>query len=149
MPDTAEHLHQRQRAAIRCGTAGVVGALTCTLACCLPAVLLALGAGSSAAGMAGMDHAGHRDHGALDSLLQLLHRVSPALLIGSIALIAAAFALRRPVAALLAVLAGVVLYVSVHVQSDPLLMYAGMAVGYGSWIALYLWTRPARKSGTE
>ena len=39
------------------------------------------------------------------------------------------------------VIAGAVLYFSVHGQSDPTVMYAGMALGYGAWVTLYLWTR--------
>ncbi len=125
----------------RFGIAGVIAALTCTLACCLPAVLVALGAGASAA--AG---AGHAAHGAGESrwapVLEVLHRISPALLIVAIVLVAAALGMRRRAAVLPALAAGVVLYLSVHGQADPALMYAGMAVGYGAWIGLYLWTRP-------
>lgn len=133
------------RAASRFGTAGVVAALSCTLACCLPALLVVFGMG---AGMAGMGESGDHAGGTLGTLLQLLHRISPALLLVSIVLVAGAFALRRPVAVIPAVLAGVVLYVSVHHQPDPLVMYAGMAIGYGSWIALYLWTRPRNDGPT-
>lgn len=123
------------KAATRCGTAGVLAALSCTLACCLPALLAVFGGSAGAIGMAGMGES----HG---GLLHLLHRVSPALLLVSIVLVAAAFALRRPLSAIPALLAGVVLYASVHGQADPLVMYAGMVVGYGSWVALYLRTRP-------
>lgn len=130
------------RAATRFGAAGVVAALTCTLACCLPAVLVAFGAGAATAGMAAMGDADDHGDGALGTLLHLLHRISPGLLVVSIVLVAGAFALRRPIAVIPAMLAGVVLYLSVHGQSDPLVMYAGMAIGYGSWIGLYLWTRP-------
>ncbi|MGB3476264.1 MAG: hypothetical protein WBA69_15940 [Mycobacterium sp.] len=127
----------------RFGAAGVVAALTCTLACCLPAILVALGAGASAA--AGAGHAGHGAGGSqgwLATVLDTLHRISPVLLIVSIVLVAVAFALRRRAAVLPALIAGVVLYLSVHGQDDPLVMYAGMALGYGAWIVLYLWTRP-------
>jgi hypothetical protein len=74
-------------------------------------------------------------------LLQTLHRISPALLIASMVLVAGAFAMRRRAAVLPALLAGAVLYVSVHGQADPAVMYAGMAIGYGGWLGLYLWTR--------
>ncbi|WP_152664822.1 hypothetical protein [Mycobacterium sp. UM_Kg27] len=127
----------------RFGAAGVVAALTCTLACCLPAALAALGAGASAA--AGMGHAGHATgefRGWFAALLDVLHRLSPVLLTASVVLVTVAFALRRRAAVLPALLAGVVLYLSVHGQDDPAVMYAGMALGYGAWIALYLWTRP-------
>lgn len=131
------------RAVAGCGTAGALATLTCMLTCCLPAILLALGAGSSgAAGMAGMSH--HQSHGTFGGLLHALHQISPALLIVSIVLVAGAFALRRPAAVVPALLAGVVLYVSVHAQPEPAVMYAGMALGYGTWIGLYLWTRRTR-----
>lgn len=133
------------RAATRWGTAGVVAALACTLGCCLPAVLIAFGAGGATAGMAGMGES-HPAHGTLAGLLHVLHRISPGLLMVSIVLIAGAFALRRPIAVIPALLAGVVLYASVHGQSDPIVSYAGMAVGYGSWVGLYLWTRPGNRN---
>jgi hypothetical protein len=125
----------------------VIAALTCTLACCLPAILVALGVGASAA--AGTGHAAHGAGGSpgwSGALLDVLHRNSPGLLIVSIALVAGAFAMRRRAAVLPALLAGVVLYLSVHGQADPVVMYAGMAIGYGAWIGLYLWTRPSAES---
>lgn len=84
----------------------------------------------------------HRAHGSLGTLLHLLHRISPGLLMVSIVLIAGAFALRRPVAVIPALLAGAVLYAGVHGQSNPSVMYAAMGVGYGTWLGLYRWTRP-------
>jgi hypothetical protein len=137
------------RVGTRCGAAGVLGALTCTLACCLPAILMALGVGAAGASMGGHDAHAHGAAGTPGSLLHLLHRISPVLLIVSIVLIAGAFALRRPVAVIPALTAGAVLYLSVHGQTHPAVMYAGMAVGYGTWIGLYLWTRPDRRSEPE
>lgn len=127
----------------RAGVVGVLAALTCTLACCLPAILVAVGAGAGV--VSGAGHAAHGaggSHGWLAGLLDTLHRISPILLIVSIALVTVAFALRRRAAVLPALVAGLVLYLSVHGQSDPAVMYAGMALGYGAWIALYVWTRP-------
>jgi len=121
----------------------VIAALACTLGCCLPAILVAFGVGASAA--AG---AGHAAHGAAESggwfaaTVDVVHQISPVLLIVAIVLVAAAFAVRRRAAVLPALVAGVVLYLSVHAQSAPIVMYAGMALGYGVLIALYLWTRP-------
>ncbi|WP_234812215.1 hypothetical protein [Mycolicibacter longobardus] len=133
----------------RFGMAGVLAALTCTLACCLPAILVALGAGASAAG--GVGHAAHggaQSQGWFAAVLDVLHRISPGLLLASIVLVAVAFAMRRRAAILPALVAGVVLYLSVHGQTDPAVMYAGMALGYGAWIALYLWTRPRPGAGS-
>lgn len=144
MAASAQHGSPRGRSPIRIAAAGAAAGLACALACCLPPVLVALGAGASAAGMAGMGQHGTDPHGTLGTALHLLHRISPALLIVSILLVTTALTLRRAAAAVPALLAGVLLYVSVHVQSDPAVMYAGMAVGYGSWLALYRWTRPAR-----
>lgn len=128
----------------RFGVAAVAAAMVCTLGCCLPAILVALGAGASAA--VGMGHAAHGaggSHGWFAAALDVVHRVSPVLLLVSIVLVTAAFAMRRRVAVLPALLAGVVLYFGVHGQTDPVVMYAAMALGYGAWIALYLWTRPS------
>ncbi|MEB3031155.1 hypothetical protein [[Mycobacterium] nativiensis] len=133
----------------RFGITGVIAALACTLGCCLPAILVALGAGASAA--AGMGHAAHggdEAQGWFAEVLGMVHRISPVLLIVSIALVAVAFAMRRRAAVLPALLAGVVLYFSVHGQSDPIVMYAGMALGYAAWFALYLWTRPRHDAGS-
>ena len=80
----------------RVGVAGVIAALTCTLACCLPAILVVLGVGASAA--AGTGHGAHgsaQAGGWFAGLLEVLHRISPGLLIVSIALVAGAFAMRR------------------------------------------------------
>lgn len=152
MGHTAENRQAKQRrwttgraaTSARCATAGVLGALVCWFTCCLPPILVALGAGvSTSAGMAGMGHASTLG-GRPGAILDLLNRITPGLLIASIVLITGAFALRRPAAAIPALLAGVVLYLSVHAQPDPVVMYTGMAVGYGTWIGLYLWTRPAQ-----
>lgn len=127
----------------RLGVAGVIAAVVCTLGCCLPAILVAFGAGASAvAGVGHAAHGGHEAQGWFAKALGAVHQISPVLLIASIVLVAAAFAVRRRAAVLPALLAGVVLYLSVHGQTDPVVMYAGMALGYAVWIALYLWTRP-------
>lgn len=52
-----------------------------------------------------------------------------------------AFALRRPVAAVPAVLAGAVLYAGMYTQSNQALMYGSIAVGYAAWIGTHLWVR--------
>lgn len=142
MSVTPQCQRSRPTAGRRFGVAGVIAALTCTLGCCLPAILVVLGIGAS--GAAGMGHGAHgtgESRGWLAVLLETLHRISPALLIASVVLVAAAFVLRRRAAVLPALLAGAVLYFSVHGQSDPVVMYAGMAVGYGIWVGLYFWTR--------
>jgi len=149
MSDTAQCPDRRRvRTTRRFGVAGVMAALVCTLGCCLPAILVALGAGASAA--AGMGHAAHGagpSGGWFAATVEVLHRISPVLLVASILLVAAAFAMRRRATVLPALAAGVVLYLSVHAQTDPVVMYAGMALGYGAWIALYLWTRPSAEAG--
>jgi hypothetical protein len=146
-PECPDRRRLTPTAGRRLGLTGVIAALTCTLACCLPAILVALGAGASAA--AGAGHAAHGAGGSrgwMGTLLDVLHRVSPGLLILSIALVAGAFAMRRRVAVVPALLAGLVLYLSVHGQTDPTVMYAGMVLGYGAWIGLYLWTRPSAEA---
>lgn len=144
MSDTAQCPQRRpQHTPRRFGLAGVVAAVVCTLGCCLPAVLAALGIGASAAvGMGHAAHGGDEPRGWFATVLDVVHRISPVLLIVSIVLVTAALAMRRRAAVLPALSAGAVLYLSVHGQTDPIVMYAGMALGYGVWIALYLWTRP-------
>ncbi len=130
----------RTRAACS-GAAGAAG-LTGALVCGSSMVLAGLGVGTSTtaigmAGMAGMDRASTAPHG----LLGLLIRVGPGLLIASAVLIALAFALRRPGAAVPALLAGAVLYAGMYAQPSRAVMYASIAVGYAGWAVLYLWVR--------
>jgi hypothetical protein len=104
-------------------------------------LLAAAGAGASAAatGMAAMPGTGGAPrHG----LLGVLVRIGPGLLIASVLLITAAFALsRRPRAAVPGLLAGALLYWGMYAQPSLTLMYASIAVGYTAWAALYLWVR--------
>jgi hypothetical protein len=124
------------------GTAGLLG----SLACGASMVAAAAGAGGSAAaaGMAAMSGRGATAHG----LLGVLLRAGPGLLIASVLLVTAAFALRRLIAAGGALLAGAVLYGGMYGQSSPAVMYASFAVGYPAWAGLYLWTR-TRPAGRQ
>ena len=89
-------------------------------------LLAAAGAGASAAaaGMAAMPGTGGAPrHG----LLGVLLRIGPGLLIASVLLITAAFALsRRPRAAVPALLAGALLYWGMYAQPSLTLMYASI-----------------------
>jgi len=123
-------------------SAGVLG-LVGTTACGASMVLVALGVGTSAAatGMAAMSGTGPgpgAPHGALGMLL----RIGPWLLVASALLVTAAFGLtRRPATAILALLAGALLYAGMYAQPNLAVMYAAIAVGYTAWGALYLWVR--------
>ena len=121
-------------------SAGVLG-LVGTTACGASMVLVALGVGTSAAatGMAAMAGTGPgAPHGALGVLL----RIGPWLLVVSVLLVTAAFGLtRRPATAILALLAGALLYAGMYAQPNVAVMYAAIAVGYTAWGALYLWVR--------
>jgi len=124
------------------GALGLVG----TMACGASMVLVALGVGASAAatGMAAMSGTGP---GAPHGVLGVLLRIGPWLLVASVLLVAAAFALgRRPVSALPALLVGALLYAGMYAQPNLAVMYAAIAVGYTAWGALYLWVRRARPS---
>lgn len=126
-------------------SAGVLG-LVGTIACGTSMVLVAVGVGTSAAatGMAAMSGTGpDAPHGVLGVLL----RIGPWLLVASVLLVTAAFALgRRPASALPALLAGALLYAGMYAQPDLTVMYAAIAAGYTAWGALYLWVRRARPS---
>lgn len=106
-------------------------------------VLVAVGIGTSAAatGMAAMSGTGpDAPHGVLGMLL----RIGPWLLVCSVLLVTAAFGLtRRPATAILALLAGALLYIGMYAQPHLTVMYAAIAVGYTAWAALYLWVRRA------
>lgn len=119
------------------GTLGAAG----SVACGISMILIAAGVGASAAatGMAAMSGTGA---GAPHGVIGVLLRVGPWLLVVSVLLVTAAFALtRRPAAAIPALLAGAVLYVGMYRQASLSVMYASIAVGYTAWIALYLLVR--------
>ena len=120
--------------------AGALGAAG-SVACGISMILIAAGVGASAAasGMAAMSGTGAgTPHGVLGVLL----RIGPWLLVVSVLLVTAAFALTsRPAAAIPALLAGAGLYAGMYRQTSLLVMYASIAAGYTVWIALYLWAR--------
>ena len=135
--DTARRAGRRSAGAL-----GVLG----SAACAVSMILAAAGAGGSAAGasMAAMTATGPAVAG---SVLGALIRSGPWLLLTSVLLVTAAFALsRRPVTALPALLAGGVLYAGMYAQSSPPVMYAGIAVGYLAWAALAHWVRTAGRN---
>ena len=105
-------------------------------------VLAAAGAGASAtaAGMAGMSTSGGTHPGLLGALI----RIGPGLLIASVVLVTAAFALRHRLAAAPALLAGAVMYAGMYAQANQAAMYASITVGYAAWTGLYLWLRACR-----
>jgi hypothetical protein len=116
------------------GTAGVLGSLACGASMILAGI--GVGTSTAAAGMAGMDHTGGPT-----GLLGVLLRAGPALLIASVVLIAAAFALKRPAALAPAVIVGAVLYAGMYAQPNLTLMYLSIVAGYLGWAAIYLWIR--------
>jgi hypothetical protein len=82
--------------------------------------------------------------GAPHGVLGVLLRIGPWLLVGSVLLVTAAFWLtRRPATAILALLAGALLYAGMYAQPNLAVMYAAITVGYTAWAALYLWVRRA------
>jgi hypothetical protein len=106
-------LRTRRAGSAAAGAAGMTGSLACAASMALAG--LGLGASTAAVGMAGMNGA----RNAPNTMLDLLIRVGPGLFIASTVLIALAFALQRLVAAVLALLAGGVLYAGMYAQSQP------------------------------
>ena len=130
---------QGARAARRAaGAAGVAGSVACAASMVLAAA--GVGASATAAGMVGMSSHGGTHPGLLGALI----RIGPGLLIASIVLVAGAFALRHPPAAVPAVVAGAVLYAGMYAQANLAVMYASIAVGYAAWTGLFLWLRARR-----
>jgi len=126
--------HRRRAPLLHAGrrSAGVLG-LVGTIACGASMVLVAVGVGTSAAatGMAAMSGTGP---GAPHGVLGVLLRIGPWLLVGSVLLVTAAFWLtRRPATAILALLAGALLYAGMYAQPNLAVMYAAIAVGYTAW----------------
>jgi len=146
------------RARVASGVAGTCGSFACVAAMVLPLVGLAgagAAAGAQAAGgsMAGMGPAtttatsGASHPG---GVLGALVTYGPELLVVSVLLVAASFALRRPVAALPAVVAGALLYWGMYAQASVALMYVTIVVAYLAWVAVYAWvrTRPRSQRGS-
>lgn len=124
------------------GGLGVAGSAAC--AASMVGVGVGVGVGAVAAAASGMAAMSGTGPGAPDGLLGVLLRIGPGLLVVSVLLVTAAFALsRRRVAAVPALLAGAVLYAGMYAQPDLAVMYAGIAFGYLAWAGLYLWVRNA------
>jgi hypothetical protein len=99
---------------------------------------LGIAGATTATGMAGMDQAAPASPGVLATLLQ----IGPWLLGISVLLVTVSFALGpRRWAAIPALLAGAVLYAGMYTQTNLVVMYASIAIGYIAWLALYLWSR--------
>ena len=122
------------------GALGVLGSMACTAS--MIAAAVGVGGAAAATGMTGMtaNGSGHPG-GALGALV----RIGPWLIVVSVLLVAAAFALTyRPVTAIPALVAGAVLYAGMYAQSSLPVMYASIAVGYLTWAALPLWVTHRR-----
>jgi len=134
------------------GALGVLASLACTAAMTLPVLGVAgAAAAAGARGAGGMDSmssmypAGGGDSGGL--LGWLLTYYGPALLVVSIVLVTLSVAVRRPLAAVPALLWGALLYWGMYGQPSYPVMYLTLALGYAGWIGTYLWaaTRPDRR----
>lgn len=122
------------------GALGVAGSVVCGASMVLVGVGVGVSAGAT--GMAAMSGTGV---GAPNGVLGVLLRIGPWLLVVSVLLVTATFGTtRRPATALLALLAGVVLYAGMYLQPNLVVMYVSIAIGYAAWGALYLWVRRAR-----
>lgn len=119
------------------GLLGAVGSVACAGSMLLAAVGLGVAAG--AAGMAAMSGtAVARPDGLLGALLG----VGPWLQLVSTALVVLAFTLsRRPVSALPALFAGILLQVGMYNQPSLVVMYLSIAISSAVWLALYGWGR--------
>ena len=129
-----------------CAVAGGVGALACSVTMTLAAlgvIGLAAAASGSMAGMEGMGSGSSgqtSSSGLLGSLVRFLVQVGPPLLIISAAAIGVSLGMRRRVAVIPAVLAAVVMYAGMYLQSGVPVMYAAIIFGLIAWISLYIWT---------
>ena len=117
------------------GALGVLGSMACTAS--MIAAAVGVGGAAAATGMTGMPATGSGHPG---GALGALARIGPWLIVVSVLLVAAAFALTyRPVTAIPALVAGAVLYAGMYAQNTLPVMYASIAVGYLTWSALALW----------
>ncbi len=119
------------------GLLGAVGSVACAGSMLLAAVGVGVAAGAT--GMAAMSGTAVARP---DGLLGVLLDVGPWLQLVSTALVVLAFALsRRPVSALPALLAGILLQVGMYNQPSLVVMYLSIAIGFAFWLALYGWGR--------
>ena len=132
------------------GALGILGSLACSVAMLMALVgLLGAGVASSAAstgdmaGMAGISSApgpwpqNSSLPAPLLTLLFVLFQSGPAILVVSIVAIGLAVASRRRVALVPVVMAGLLLYWGMYLQSTRLVMYSAVAVGLAALFAAY------------
>ena len=115
--------------------------MACSVSMTLAAVGL-VGAAAVPGFMAGMS--GHTlqpgSTSPVSSPVRFLIQVGPPLLIFSVAAISVALGIRRRAAVIPGLVAGVVMYAGMYLQSGAPAMYAAIAFGLIAWISLYIWT---------
>ncbi len=125
------------------GVAGLLGGIACSTAMTLAALGIAGAvAAGGAEGMAGMRSP--RSRGASTSaVLAFVLDHGPAILVASALLVVLSLIARKRSwqRAILAALAGALMYWGMYVQADVTVMYAAMAIGLGAWAALLLSAR--------
>jgi hypothetical protein len=127
---SVERWRAKRWASASLGATGVAGSVLCSFGMVAAAMgLFATGATAAgrAASMSGMGAMGdtHSSSGWLD----LTVRYGPEILVASTVLVAAAVAIRRPMALLPAAVGAVVLYVGMYVQNSVGWMYLSIGVG--------------------
>jgi hypothetical protein len=101
-------------------------------------------------GMAGMSSAPSPPHNSslswsMQAALFFLVQFGPVILILSIAAIALAVGVRRRVALVPVVVAGLVLYWGMYMQAARPVMYSSMVLGLAALVAAYIWSMRAIK----
>lgn len=140
MPTDAARNKTRWAAAA--GALGAVGSVTC--AGSMAAILVTAGVGAAGASTSMAAMAGSTRH--LTGFLGAMNTAGPAILVVSMVLVAVSFALRRPLAGAVVLLAGGVLYWGMYGQTSIAVMYVSLAIGFAVWVATYFWSRRTRRA---
>lgn len=137
------------------GIAGVLGTLACIGAMVLAAVGV-VGVGASVVGasttMAGMSMGsqGQVTSGQSPGILAFLLQAGPTILPISVGAFTLSLAIRRWVAAIPVLLAGVVIYWGMYGQQSLSVMYVTIVLGLFCWTVVFLWVRglPRRRTSS-
>lgn len=151
----------KERLPAAAGVLGILGSLACSAAMVMALVgIFGTGVAATAASsgdMGGMTSAtaGSSPHNSslpspLLTFLFFLFQSGPVILIVSIAAVALAVGLRRRVALLPVIVAGIVLYWGMYIQGAKLMMYSAVVVGMAALVAASVWSvRTIKQSGTQ
>jgi hypothetical protein len=120
-----------------CGALGLGGAILCSLTMVAPALGLLAGQAARSS-MGGMSGSASTSQAQLPAWWDAIVRLGPEILVLSVLLVALAVALRRRLAALPAIVGGLILYLGMYAQPSLMAMEAATGIGTGLLVLAYV-----------